>query len=210
MDDYKKSLFFHWVLLVIYSGINIYTVYSLSHSWPTKGCLSWFWLILFCPFFLYYFISICYSLAKKEDFCWKRCLGIGTLILGILLAGGLLRYTQKSALRKLNRAYGPMIEKIREKMPMPCEGGYFDIPTVVTYNGRSNRMIKEDGIPVGSLWYGDGRFVLQFLGGSVDVDGSTLFYDSRIAEWQIFHNDDLQRLDAFKRSLLTLYECDDF
>jgi len=210
MAEYKKSLVVNWVLLVIYSSINIYTVYSLSYSWPNKGSLSWFLLIFFCPPFLYHFIAISYILAVKENLHWKKCLRLGTLIMGVLLAGGLLNYTQKSSLRKLNRAYFPMVKAINKNMPMPCGHHYFQIQKVVVYNGKTNRMIMKDGKPIGELWYKNKRFIVSFLGRSVDIDGSTIFYDSEIQQWQIFHNDNLQMKEKLNNTRLKLKKCDTF
>jgi hypothetical protein len=210
MDEYKKSLVVNWILLVIYSNINIYTVYSLSHSWPNKGSLSWFSLIFFCPPFLYHFVAISYTLAIKENFRWKKCLRLGTLIAGFLLAGGLLNYTQKSSLRKLNRAYFPMVKALNKNMPMPCGHNYLQIPSVVVYNGKTKRTIMKEGKPIGELWYKKKRFILSFLGGSVDIDGSTLFYDSEIQQWQIFHNDNLQMKQQLNNTLLKFKKCDSF
>ena len=210
MDEYKKSLVVNWILLLIYSSINIYTIYSLSHSWPNEGSFSWFLLIFFCPPFLYHFIFISYTLATKENFRWKKCLRLGTLIIGVLLAGGLLNYTQNSSLRKLNRAYFPMIKELNKNMPKPCDYNLLQIPEIVVYNGKTNRMILKEGKPIGELWYNSTRFIISFLGGSVDIDGSTFFYDSKVQQWQIFHNDNLQMKEKFNNSRLKLKKCDAF
>jgi len=208
MDEYQKSLLLNWVLLLIYSGITIYSIYSLSHSWPNKGSLSWFFPIFFCPPFLYHFITISYTLATKKSFYWKKWLRLITIFIGILLAGILLQYTQNSSLRKFNRAYFPMTQELKENMPMPCHGDYFQIPQVVIYNGSSHRMVTYEGKPIGELWYNQKRFVILFLAGSVDVDGSSLFYDSEAQKWQLFHNDNIKILDIFKRKLVNLTKCD--
>ena len=210
MDKHKKSLLLHWVLLVIYSSINIYTVYSLSHSWPNKGSFAWFLLIFFCPPFLYHFITLSYELAVRKLFCWKKSLRFATLIAGILLAGNLLQYAQNSSLRKFNRAYTPLIERIIKKMPEPCDGQYFQIPKIATYNNKVNRLINHKGKPIGELLYNHHRFIVHFQGGSVDIDGSTIFYDSEIKQWQIFHNDEFSLLDDFNFRRIGLTKCEAF
>lgn len=42
---------------------------------------------------------------------------------------------------------------------------------------------------------GTGRFVLKCRGGSIDLDGSTYFYDSDVGHWQNCHNDFLNYTD---------------
>lgn len=210
MDSHKKSLLLNWVLLVIYSSINIHTVYSLSHSWPNKGSFAWFLLVFFCPPFLYHFIALSYGLAVKKIFQWKKTLRFATLVAGVLLAGSLLQYVQDSSLRKFNRAYTPLIEKIRQKMPEPCDGDYFKIPKVATYNGHINRMVHRNGLPIGELLHDGQHFLLRFQGGSIDIDGSTVFYDSKAGHWQIFHNDDMQMQDKLLFLQLGLTKCEAF
>ncbi len=210
MDDDKKSLLINWILLVFYSSINIYTLYSLSHSWPTEGSFSWFLLIFFCPPFLYNFVTISYTLAVKKEFRWKKCLHLSTLIIGFLLAGALLNYTQKSSLKKLSHAYFPMVKAVTKNMPYPCHHDYFQIPKVVIYNGRTRRMIMKDEKPIGKLWYTPNRFIISFLAGSIDIEGSTLFYDSKLQQWHIFHNDNLQMKQQLDNTLLNFQQCDSF
>ncbi len=36
--------------------------------------------------------------------------------------------------------------------------------------------------------YGTGQFVLRFAGGSIDIDGSTIHYDSTSNAWSVKHN----------------------
>lgn len=210
MDKQKKSLLLNWILLVIYSAINISTIYSLSHSWPNQGSFLWFLLVFFCPPFLYHFISISYGLALQKDFRWKKSLRLATFIAGFLLAGSLLQYAQRSSLRKFNRAYQPLIERVKQKMPTPCDELYFQTAKVRTYNHRINRMVSRQGKPIGELLYNEQRFIIHFLGGSIDIDGSTVFYDSDIGEWQLFHNDDMQKMDNLNFRQLGLTKCEAF
>ncbi|NOQ35975.1 MAG: hypothetical protein GQ569_08770 [Methylococcaceae bacterium] len=217
MDKHKKSLLISWILLVIYSVIIIKTVYNLSHAWPNKGSFEWFLLIFFCPPFLYHFTALSYGLAIQQIFPWKKTLRLVTLILGFLLAGNLLQYAQKSSLRKFNRAYQPMIELIEENLPNSCDEietstlckkPYLEIPKTAAYNNKAKQMISREGKPIGELLYNEQRFMLHFMGGSVDIDGSTIFYDSEVKQWQIFHNDNLEMMDEFNFKRLKLTKCE--
>lgn len=210
MDGYKKSLLVNWILLIIYSSINSYTVYNLSHSWPTKGSLFWFLLIFFCPPLLYHFIAISYAVVTKRILHRKKVSRLVSLITGILLAGGLLQYSQKNSLQNFDKAYFPMIERLKQNMPMPCESEYFRIPRVVVYNKTVKRMIHQQGRPIARLGYNQDAFMLYFVAGSVDIKGSTIFYDSDVEQWQMFHNADLPMIDKFKHKLSQLKKCKTF
>lgn len=211
MGHYKNSLFFHWALLFFYSLVNGYTLYNLCYSWPTTGSMVWFILIFSCPAFLYQFIFITYSLKFKKNLQWKYKLRFISLVLGFFVAGGLLQQTQKSSLRKMTRAYQPVVARILEQMPTPsCEDAYFDTLKTVKYNGSIHRMIAKDGHPIGELLYNHERFLIHFRGGSIDIAGSTLFYDSKVKHWQLFHNDNLEAFTHFKTLIDPLTLCEIF
>jgi len=208
MGQYKHSLFLHWLLFFIYSLINFYILYNLCYSWPTTGSMVWFVLLISCPAFLYQFLLLAYTLKFKQPLQWKYKLAFISLILGFFLAGGLLQYTQKSSLRKMSRAYRPVIAQILEKMPTPvCDKAYFNTAEIVKYNGSIHRMIAKDGHPLGELLYNDARFLLHFRAGSIDIAGSTLFYDSKVKHWQLFHNDNMKAFTHFKTLIDPLTLC---
>ena len=210
MDNDNKPPLLSWVLLVFYGIINTYTVYTLAYSWPNTGNFLWFALLFCCPPFLYHLSLICYNLAQKKDYPWKKSLRFATLILGYLLASSLLHYTQNSSLRKFTRAYAPLVNRINDKMPAPCDEQYFQISKVRAYNHKISRKISKQGRPIGKMLYNKQRFIVHFLGNSVDVEGSTIFYDSKTQTWQLFHNNDFEMSDNFNNLKSNLVTCKTF
>jgi len=63
------------------------------------------------------------------------------------------------------------------------------------------------GLRKGTLHQGAGRFVLELAGRSIDIDGSTLYYDSATRMWQRFHNDDRAQSSAFNALVGPLAPC---
>ena len=51
----------------------------------------------------------------------------------------------------------------------------------------------------GTVWihFSESRFVISTRGGSIDIDGSTIYYDSKEKEWRLFHNDHQAKMDSF-------------
>jgi len=58
-----------------------------------------------------------------------------------------------------------------------------------------------------SLHTGPGRQVLTFLGGSIDIDGSTIVLDSASPEVHLFHNDNAEERQKLDAKLGALQAC---
>jgi hypothetical protein len=43
----------------------------------------------------------------------------------------------------------------------------------------------------------DHEFLLLYPGGSIDIDGGTVYFHSRNGKWEIIHNDDPAKFDIF-------------
>lgn len=210
METEKKYLLLHWILLISYGCINLFAVYSSMYSWPTQGSFIWFLLIIFCPFFLYHLVFIgCVTVLNIRPH-WKKSYLFLTIISGILLAGGVLQITQKISLARFKTAYSPMVFQVQQKMPFPCNAHYFEIPAVYRYNHSVTQKLLWKGKPTGGLLYNPQRFVLYFRAGSVDMDNSTIFYDSEIKNWQFFHNDEVAEAENFAARSKNLSLCKEF
>ncbi|MEY4768995.1 MAG: hypothetical protein RL637_1634 [Pseudomonadota bacterium] len=200
-----RYLLFNWILLIGYGAVNIFAFYDLAHSWPTQGSVIWYLLLIFCPAFLYHLTFISYVLISHQPPQWSRLFRLMTLIVGILFAGGLLQYTQKKALKRFKKAYAPLVEKIQHQMPTPCAINYSKIPEIIHYNRSISSVDSQSSLP--KLFYNSQKFVIYFRAGSVDMDNSTLFYDSIDKNWQFFHNSDTASYQQFIQKTIGLTSC---
>jgi hypothetical protein len=207
MDEYKNRLLLNAIILAICSGISLYTLYDLSYSWPTQGCFGWFILIFLAPFFIYQLLAIGHFLIHQNLLTQKFTTSLLSLFFGFLLAGAALQYTQNNALQRFIRAYAPMIQHIKHNMPTPCDQYYFKLPSVQHYNTKTARMIVQNGNPIGMLRHNSREFLLHFQGGSIDIEGSTLYYDSTTERWHFFHNNNLPEKAIFNQRHLALAKC---
>lgn len=210
MEKEQKYLLLNWILLTGYGCINLFAFYSSIHSWPTQGSIIWFLLIIFCPPFLYHLVFLGYVLILKQRLHWKKSYRVITMVCGVFLAGGLLQIAQKISLSRFKTAYAPLIAKVQQNMPVPCRGDYFEIPSVQDYNQSVTQKLLKQGRPEAALLYNSQRFVLTFRGGSVDMDSSTLFYDSETKNWRFFHNEDSRESQNLAERSKGLTNCKDF
>ncbi len=206
----KKYLLLNWVLFISYGCIILFALYASIYCWPTKGSVIWFLIIIFCPPFLYHLVFIGYALLFNKTLHWKKSYRFITLIIGFLLAGGLLQLTQYLSLSRFKTAYQPLIAQIQITMPHPCRADYFKIPQVQSYNLSLIQKSFDKQKPTGALFYNSQRFVLYLRGGSVDIAGSHLVYDSQVKQWVFFHDTDMQALDKFNNQINKLPRCQQF
>lgn len=206
----KKFLLVNWILVISYSCIIFFALYSSIYSWPTQGSVIWFLLIIFCPPFLYHCCFIGSALGLNKKLHWKKTYRLATFGFGILLAGGLLQLTQKVSLSRFKTAYTPLIMRVQQKMPQPCDSHYFEIPQVTAYNRTVTQKILHQNKPIARLLFDKQRFILQFRAGAVDVEGSSLVYDSQTQKWHFFHNRENQEVEKFAERIKGLTSCNDF
>ena len=102
------------------------------------------------------------------------------------------------------QAYAPFVSQVGANLADPCRlaSRYFEIPAVAAYNLRAQR-----DRPAAKLKYDNRRFVLAFGGGSMDIDGSTIYYDSGVKAWRKFHNDNATASGLYTGLSEGLAEC---
>ena len=101
------------------------------------------------------------------------------------------------------RAYTPFVAEIGANLAEPCgrAAKYFAIPAVSAYNAQTFRR------PTANLNYDTKRFVVSFSGGSFDMDGSKIYYDSGAKRWSKFHNNSETATQTFEKLIEGLAAC---
>ena len=126
-----------------------------------------------------------------------------TIPLGLVIAALLASLASTLAMQGFEQAYAPFVTQVGANLRDPCglAGRYFHAPAVAAYNLRTSREQPA------KLHHDGKRFVLAFRGGSTDIDGSTIYYDSGASAWRKFHNDDGDRQAAYTALTAGLAEC---
>ena len=175
-----------WILAAGWSA------YALAQAWPyVQHPLQIVLLVavpgaLFCTFDLGFM-----QLLRRRIAGWRRFLARAALLVaGLALWGAICDGLDSVSMARFERAFAPLIGELHTRMPKPCPpaAGYRIAPELAAY-------LDETGAPraPAELKRDAQRFVLSMHGGSIDIDGSTLFYDSAARKWHKVHNDMLEQ-----------------
>ena len=191
------------VLLVAYALVVAWVFYEQSRTWPHEGSMVYVVFFLLCPGILFQSFSLAYMLRTGRRLMRRALTRVVTIPLGLVLGVFLASLASTLAMRGFEQAYMPFVSQIGANVPASCRvaGTYFWAPAVAGYNLRAGREQPA------KLHHDSKRFVLAFRGGSADIDGSTIYYDSGTGAWSKFHNDNSDEQAAYVARTAGLAEC---
>lgn len=192
------------VLLVTYAVVVAWVFYEQVTSWPHEGRWAYLALFLLCPGILFQSFSLAYTRRTGRPLTRRALTRLATIPLGLVIAAALSSWASTLAMRNFEQAYAPFVDRLGANLADACRSapGYFGIPSVAAYNQRAGRER-----PAAKLHHDNKRFVLVFSGGSIDIDGSTISYDSGARAWRKFHNDNSDAREAYAGLTAGLTEC---
>lgn len=173
------------VLLALYVVMAGWAFCEQSTSWPHEGSWLAFAQFFLCPGIVFQSLVVLYARVTGRALKHRVLVRLGTVPLGLVIGAALGFWASALAMQGFERAYTPFAEQIGANLAAPCGGAakYFAIPAVAAYNERTGRR------PAAKLAFDGARFAVSFSGGSLDIDGSTIYYDSGARRWHKFHND---------------------
>jgi hypothetical protein len=177
------------VLLAAYVALVGWLFYGQSTSWPHEGSWAFMAYVFLCPGILFQSVNLAYTWRTGRALARRALTRVVTIPLGLVFAALLGGLASDLAMHGFEEAYAPFVSQIGANLADPCAPGakYFALRAVAAFNAQTGSR------PTAYLHHDDKRFVLGFAGGSIDIDGSTIYYDSGAKEWLRYHND---RLDA--------------
>jgi hypothetical protein len=104
---------------------------------------------------------------------------LGAPIAAVFVCGGLEAFVQERAFLVAREDLGPVVRAIEAKLSLnePAPGDILDALGAAHQVGFVVYLHRERA------------FVLVALGGSIDMDGEKIYYDSEDRKWRRFHND---------------------
>lgn len=191
--------------LLVWSGLSLWAAYGLATAWPYE----------LHPLLLVLLVSMSGLVFRAGDILfmqrrgrrlagWWRAAGrLAALPLGVVLAFLLFSKLEPISMASFEGEIATWVRQMHVSAPTSCpaDGKYAVDAALNSYLERSG------AIRGGTLHHGDGRFVLELKGRSIDIDGSTLYYDSVTRKWNRFHNDNRERAGEFQALINTLAEC---
>lgn len=177
------------VLLAAYTMAVVHVFQAESTAWPHTGSMGHVVFFLLCPAIVFELFSLAYMLRNARRVRSRALMWIVAISVGWVMAGLLADEASTRIMRGFERAYAPFVTQVRANLSDPCRDGgrYFQAPAVAAYNLQSGRGHKRPA----TLHHDSKRFVLALQGGSIDIDGSTIYYDSVAATWHKFHNNSI-------------------
>ena len=195
---YKKRLVtISSILLLAYLTIISSTVKS-SLNLPSVGNLNLFVFFIFIPSTIYqiYFLTYYVKNGVFPKSTWLHRFIL--IIIGLFLSIMLSKHLEKLAMSLFSESKITLVNAINSSMPKPCN-------MLESYQNDNN--ITKRFSKAKELYFNSEFFILSFHGGSIDIDGSTIFYRSDNKEWDIFHNDDINKIEDLQKSNKTLDRC---
>jgi hypothetical protein len=190
----------HIISIVVYVCITSYGLFSIATGHPGVG--SW-WVILplfsFPPMLHHMVMMVLLKLGahtkRKKITIPVRMI---TLVLGILLVGTLNHYVSAYALDRFTSGQSEFITSLP-----PLNAGVCDHASQYR-STPSGRFLK-------GLLYKNDDYLVTFHGGSIDIDGSTIYYQRSSDKWDIVHNDLLQQENSshpLKQTISKMSACE--
>jgi hypothetical protein len=191
------------MLLASYAALSGWLFYEQATSWPHEGHWALLGYVIFLPGIVFQSVSLCYAKIAGRPLTRRFLARLVTVPLGIALAAMLQAGASSLAMSGFERAYAPFVAQLGTTLAGACDGGrkYFEIPSVAAFNEHTGSR------PTALLHHDGKRFVLGFMGGSIDIDGSTLYYDSGTREWRRYHNDNQEARAVHQKLVAGLADC---
>jgi hypothetical protein len=161
-------------------------------------------LYLACPGLFFHTFRLVFRWRTGRLPARRWLLRLFTIPAGLVLATVLSAWASQLAMTRFTRAYEPFVARIAANLAAPCgdAAGYYALPSVVAYNRQAQRER-----PAGKLHHDQKRFVVTWGAGSIDIDGSTIYYVSDSRRWELIHNDVAAASESHTRRTAGLAEC---
>lgn len=194
------------IWLVLWLVVAAWACQALATAWPYVQLLPQWLLVFALPGILFRILDLGWMQALQQRLTgWRRWSArAATIVAGVAAAGGLWSAMDGISMGRFENAVSPLVAQVHAGAAAPCppSAQYTPDPALAAY-------LAESGAPRApmNLHHGRQRFVLVLPGGSMDIDGSSLFYDSRQRQWRKVHNDTLDRSGELRALLKDLAIC---
>lgn len=183
------------VRLAIWGSVVVLLCFALARAWPHNGN----WLVVLLFFGCIGLARALFMVSRPPE---KRVPFFASFFAALLLTAVLGAWTSAMSDARFERALAPWVAQLHAQAQVPCppEGRPVLEEALRNYLG-------EHRIGRAMLYHDGQRFVLSFPAGSLDIDGSTQWYDSASQRWQRFHNDLVEPRKAFEALVKPMTPC---
>lgn len=180
--------------------------YSLAVAWPHVHLPPQLMLLFTLPGLLFRSVDLAWmhSTGRSLSRGWRWIARLLAIPGGLLLSALVWTPLDEISMARFERALAPLIHQIEANGAAPCQPAarYVIGTELADYLVDSNA----PGSPLRLSTLGR-RFVLVADGRSIDIDGSTIFYDSSVGAWRKFHNDSSDSVQALNALIKDMKQC---
>ena len=189
-----------------WSALTALCAWSLATPWPYVGSSLQLLLIISVAGILFRSFGLLRLWRGREQAKgWRRWLArFAIFIAGAVAAGVLGDVLETASMSRFEAAIAPFVKAVQANVAAPC-------PPAARYvvDAPLREYLDSAGFPSprATIHFDGKRFVLAFPGGSGDIDGSTIWYDSAAPGWQKFHNDSRDKVEALSALVKGMQTC---
>lgn len=169
--------------------------WQLATAWPYEGHWAQLLMLFTLAGVAFRTVQWLHERGGGARLAGRKRLGVRVLaiVVALLAAGAAWQALARLSMARFERAMAPLVAQMHANASSPC-------PAPGKYP------LHPQGLP-GSLAWDTQRFIFWTRGGSMDIDGSTVWYDSTTRRWSKFHNDNRRARGEFERLQAPLREC---
>ncbi len=174
-----------------------YLCYYLALAWPYMMSPAHIGLMLVCPGILFQAVNHFFLWQRRELLRGRLHYGVRGIAIvgGIFFASFLVAPLESLSMARFERGLAPFLGQIKSQLTAPCppQAKYVSDATMRAYFVQVGAPIRRV-----ALHHDAKRFVLAVQGRSIDIDGSTIYYDSNTTKWTKYHNDNRIAADVLE------------
>jgi hypothetical protein len=204
--DPKQPWIASAVWLVVWLLVAGWTAVILAGAWPYVQFMPQWLLLIAMPGLLFRAFDLLWICAgRRRVLGWRRWLARATaLVAGVPAAAASWAALDAISMARFEQAMVPLVDRLHASAQADCppESGWDLGAGFAAYLDAA----WAPNAPV-ELHRDPQRFVLAVPGRSMDIDGSTMFYDSASRGWRKVHNDVLAQSGELKTLTNGLASC---
>ncbi len=204
--DLKRPKLVATIWVALWSLATAYLCFALAMAWPYVNLYPQVPMVVTVPSLVFRAGDLAYMLfAGRQVRGWRRWVArLAALVAGFALMGALWTATDRISFQRFQAAFAPLVAQLHANAAAPCPPGAkaaVDAGLAAYYDSSNAPRVPAN------LRHDKGRFVLWLPGRSIDIDGSTVWYDSATRQWTKFHNDNEGARTAFDALVKPMAEC---
>ena len=199
----KTELFFYMTELAFCVVCAVLVFWKII-QWPRVG--SWWLLVYLCivPAFIDRAFHLFYFVWQKKvmEGTWKKSfVVILSIVLGVILTNLINQKASLWAMERFQDNYQPLVEYLQNDLHNDSNYICKSLETFISERHLQGRESPK------ALYFKGTHFILEFLGNSIDIDGSSIYFNSQTGQWHIFHNDDVKRRNQLEILIKDMKTC---